>query len=243
MANHPGFLQSGLVGLVRLRPSHLARPLRYRLPMHRLAELYQRLSRDIYPPRDDVNEVVGAPPGKASAVVAFTQHNVIAADLDPDEVRARLQGGGIGAPMKPAFLTWVGERLGTEASSLTVVLYAKGRGVGSDELVHRDDLGNHPRVRRAFEWRDDIELFGDTVSSSVLILGRGLAGRREMALEVPASQRRASTGRRLVQSALDIVPRGEPLFAQVAPGNAASLRAFYNSGFRPVGAEVLFRTG
>jgi len=36
---------------------------------------------------------------------------------------------------------------------------------------------------------------------------------------------------------------GEPLFAQVAPGNAASLRAFLAAGFVPIGAEVLFPRG
>ena len=33
------------------------------------------------------------------------------------------------------------------------------------------------------------------------------------------------------------------LFAQVAPGNAASLRAVAAAGFRPLGAEVLFHRG
>lgn len=211
--------------------------------MHRLADLYQRLSRHIFPPRDEVVDVVGAPPGKASAVVAFTQHHVIAADLDPDDIRRQLTPGEIGAPMRPSFLSWMGRELGVEPTGVTVVLYALGRGVGSDRLVSRPDLAEHPRVQRALQWRDDVEFFGDTVASSVLILGRGVAGRRELSVEVPASQRRASTGRLLVQSALDITPRGEPLFAQVAAGNAASLRAFYNSGFRPIGSEVLFRTG
>jgi RimJ/RimL family protein N-acetyltransferase len=32
----------------------------------------------------------------------------------------------------------------------------------------------------------------------------------------------------------------EPLWAQVAPANVASLRAFLAAGYRPVGAEVLF---
>jgi RimJ/RimL family protein N-acetyltransferase len=32
------------------------------------------------------------------------------------------------------------------------------------------------------------------------------------------------------------------VFAQVAPGNAASLRAFLAAGFRPIGSEVLFLT-
>lgn len=216
----------------------------YRRRMHRLTELYERLSRDNYPPRNDEVEIVGAPPGKASAaVVAFTQHHVIAADLDPDLLRQRLDPEDIGAPMRPRFLAWMGEELGAEAGSLAVVMYAKGRGIGSKELVPRDDLNDHPRVRRALRWREEVELYGDQVGSSVLVLGYGLAGRRELSVEVPASQRRASTGRRLVQAALDQLPRNEPVFAQVAAGNAASLRAFYNSGFRPVGAEVLYRTG
>ncbi|HEV2894220.1 MAG TPA: class I SAM-dependent methyltransferase [Actinomycetota bacterium] len=37
-----------------------------------------------------------------------------------------------------------------------------------------------------------------------------------------------------------LVPPGEVLFAQVAPGNAASLRVVEAAGFRPIGAEVLF---
>jgi RimJ/RimL family protein N-acetyltransferase len=36
------------------------------------------------------------------------------------------------------------------------------------------------------------------------------------------------------------VPRGERVFLQVAPGNAASLRAALGAGFHPIGAEVLF---
>lgn len=211
--------------------------------MHRLAELYERLSRDNYPPRDDAVEVVGAPPGRASAVVAFTQHHVIAADVDPDEVKAHLDAGDVGGPMRARFLVWLADAIGAEPGSLTVVLYGKGRGVGSAFLVPRDDLTEHPRVKRAMRWREDVELYGDPVGSSVLVLGRGLAGRLELSVEVPASQRRASTGRRLVQAALDLAPRNEPVFAQVAAGNAASLRAFYNSGFRPIGAEVLYRTG
>ena len=35
------------------------------------------------------------------------------------------------------------------------------------------------------------------------------------------------------------VPEGTPLWAQIAPGNAASVRAFLAAGFRPVGAEAL----
>jgi RimJ/RimL family protein N-acetyltransferase len=39
-----------------------------------------------------------------------------------------------------------------------------------------------------------------------------------------------------------LIPKGDVVFAQVAPGNAASLRAFLAAGFRPIGSEVLFLT-
>jgi hypothetical protein len=36
------------------------------------------------------------------------------------------------------------------------------------------------------------------------------------------------------------MPEDAALWAQVAPANVASLRAFLAAGWRPVGAEVLF---
>jgi hypothetical protein len=44
----------------------------------------------------------------------------------------------------------------------------------------------------------------------------------------------------LAAAAPGLVADGEPLWAQVAPANTASLRAFLSAGYRPVGAEVLF---
>ncbi len=208
--------------------------------MHRLTELFDRLSRDIFPPRDDGIEVVGPPPGVAEVVMAFTNHNVIATSLEEGAVRTQLDPEDLKGPLRPAFLNWMREQLDARPTSVDIVLYAKGRGVGSDAVEPRDDLYDHARVIRASRYRTDIELYGDPVSSSVLVMGKGVADRREIAVEVPASQRKASTGRRLVQAALDVTPRGVPVFAQVASGNAASLRAFYNSGFRPLGAEALF---
>jgi hypothetical protein len=37
-----------------------------------------------------------------------------------------------------------------------------------------------------------------------------------------------------------LVGPGDVLFAQAAPGNAASLRALLAAGFRPIGSEALF---
>jgi hypothetical protein len=40
-----------------------------------------------------------------------------------------------------------------------------------------------------------------------------------------------------------LLPEGEVIWAQQAPGNATSARAFQAAGFRPVGAEVLLVRG
>jgi L-amino acid N-acyltransferase YncA len=77
---------------------------------------------------------------------------------------------------------------------------------------------------------------------AVVVLGRGLAGRREVSLEIDEAARRRGLGRRLLLGARSLIPEGDVVFAQVAPGNAASLRAFLAAGFRPIGSEVLFLT-
>jgi RimJ/RimL family protein N-acetyltransferase len=76
--------------------------------------------------------------------------------------------------------------------------------------------------------------------AGVLIVGRGLVGRCEVACEVEPAARGSGLGRRLVDAALDIVDDGEPVWAQVAPANAPSLRVALGAGFRAVGAEILF---
>ena len=208
--------------------------------MHRLTDLFSRLAHDIYPPRDDLVEIVDSPPGKTDAVVAFTSHHVVAGSIDPDLVRSRLDPEDDAAPMRAPFLAWLGEQLDSRPGSLRVVMVAKGLGGGSKELERRDDMYGHTRVAAALVNRENVELYSDKYGQSILVIGEGLAGRRELSVRVPASQRQAGTGRRLVQGAMALTPRGMPLFAQVAAGNAASLRAFYNAGFRPIGAEVLF---
>ncbi|MEM9713137.1 MAG: hypothetical protein AAGA17_13040 [Actinomycetota bacterium] len=39
------------------------------------------------------------------------------------------------------------------------------------------------------------------------------------------------------------MPEGEWLFAEIAPGNAASVRAFLSVGFVPIGAQIRYRPG
>jgi hypothetical protein len=62
----------------------------------------------------------------------------------------------------------------------------------------------------------------------------------ELSVEAFDAQERG-TGRRLVGESLGLIAPGEFVFAQIAPGNAASLRAFLSCGFTPIGAETLLR--
>ena len=70
-----------------------------------------------------------------------------------------------------------------------------------------------------------------------------MAGRVEVSVEVEPEARARGLGRSLARAALALAPAGEPVFAQVSPGNAASLRAFLAAGYRPIGSEVLFLRG
>jgi hypothetical protein len=210
----------------------------------RLLRLLQDAAGGAPPPADGVVEVWAAPPGPVDAVLAFTAHHVVAAAVDPDLVAARLPDGDLSAPMGLAFLGWLGERLGSRPGSLDVVLAAAGLGGAPPlELAPGVDLGRHQRVARALHYRSDLRVWTAEGGAGVLVLGRGLAGRREVAFEVDPARRNRGLGRSLVAAARHLTPPGEPLFAQVAPGNAASLRVVEAAGFRPIGAEVLFHRG
>jgi len=97
--------------------------------------------------------------------------------------------------------------------------------------------GLYTRIARALRYRDDVRAW--QAAGGVIALGRGVAGRWETAIEVDPQFRGAGLGRRLASAARHLVPDGAPVWAQIAPGNAASVRAFLWAGFRPIGAEVL----
>jgi hypothetical protein len=207
----------------------------------RLLRLLHDAAAGLPPPADGVVEVWAPPPGPVDAVLAFTAHHVIAAAVDPGQVAARLSTDDLSAPVAPAFLAWLGERLGSRPGSLDVVLAAGGLG-GPPPLELRPvaDPRRHPRAARASRYRGDLEVWSDPAGCGVLVLGRGLAGRRELAFEVDPARRNRGLGRLLALAGRHLTPPGESLFAQVAPGNAASLRTVEAVGFRPIGAEVLF---
>lgn len=209
-------------------------------PAPALAAVLDGAARGVLPPADGAVRVLGSPGGRADAVVAFTGHLVVAADVDPDEVGARLAPGDFSAWLAPPFLSWLGERLGTRPASHDAVLVATG--VAGDAPVGLEEVAglDHPRAARASRHRDGVRVFVADGGEGVLAVGRGLAGRYEVAFEVEPGARNAGLGRRLAAAARRLVPAGTPLWAQVAPANAASLRAVTAAGYVPVCAEVLF---
>lgn len=207
--------------------------------MDRLLQLLTDAAGGRFPPSDLDVEVLDPPAGRSDAVVAFSGHSIVAAPVAADEVRGRLRTGDPGEPMSAPFLTWLGDRIGSTPGSLDVVLVAFGRG-GPTPLERREDADAHDRVARALRYRVEIGVHADAARSGVVIVGRGLAGRREVSLEVDPDRRGEGVGTHLARAALGLVPAGEPLFAQVAPGNVASLRAFLAAGYRPICSEVLF---
>src|SRR5947199_219730 len=62
---------------------------------------------------------------------------------------------------------------------------------------------------------------------------------RESCVEVPPNARHQGHGRRLALAARALIPPTNSIWAQITPGNAASLRAFLAAGYQPVGSEAL----
>jgi GNAT superfamily N-acetyltransferase len=194
------------------------------------------------PPADGRVTVVPQPPGPVAGVLAFAAHHVVAADVDPAWVRARLPDGDLSAPVGSAFVGELTERLGVGPDNLDVVFAGHGTGRGAGDLLEPAPLDlDHPRVARSAAYRTDVRVHTTTGAEGLLIVARGLALRWEAAFEVDEAARGRGLGRALVSSALDLVPEGEPLFVAVAPGNVPSLRAVLATGrFTPIGAEILF---
>jgi hypothetical protein len=203
---------------------------------HPLAAVLDAAIAGSFPPADGRVEVLAPDRSGWGAVVAMTGHAYVLADVDPDELAAR-GGDGFGGASHPDVLRWLAGPGGAIGSVDAVLV---GRGEVGAPLARRTDLDHHPRVQRAREHRADVEVYAD--DAGVVVLGRGLADRVEMAVELldPAGSGSGGHGRRLIRAGLATLPPGAPCWAQVAPGNAQSLRAFLACGFVPICSEVIF---
>lgn len=213
-----------------------------------LATVLRSAALGSFPPPDGRVGVLPRPGGLADAVVALIAHHLVAADVDPEWVEAVLSPDDLGAPMRTAFLGLLGEELGRDPGELDVVLAAASMPIderadpGQNErgpLVPVEQDFSHPRADRARRYRRDVRCF-ESSGGGLVTLGLGLAGRLEVSIEADPAARLAGLGTSLARAALGLVPAGTVVFAQVSPGNVASLRCFLRAGYRPIGAEVLF---
>ncbi|MFD5596704.1 GNAT family N-acetyltransferase [Streptomyces griseorubiginosus] len=206
--------------------------------METLRDILDAAARGVLPPADGGTTIVPQACHRDAGVLSFTAHSVVFTDEDPEWVRATLRGldcDPLAATMNPRFLTALLDRTGRRSETIDAMLVADPL-PGEPPLPLKEiEDANHPRIAYARGRRDDIRAW--TADGGVLVTGRGVGGRLEVSVEVDEAVRQRGLGRVLVSAARHLV--GEPLWAQVSPGNARSLRAFQAAGYRPVGAEAV----
>jgi hypothetical protein len=165
----------------------------------------------------------------------------VATDLPADLVRAHLPDEDLlGAPMSPSFLAWLARELDSTPGVLDVVLVHLGTTTPTVELAPQLEGHDHARVVRALGQRRDVHVYAESQQRGLVILGRGLVNRWELSIELASDAQNHGLGRAMITAGRALVAPDQPVFAQVSPGNARSLRAFLAAEFRPIGSEMLF---
>jgi hypothetical protein len=202
---------------------------------HPLASVLRDAAAGSFPPVDGVVEIVPPDAAGTHAVVEFTGHAYVLTDRSRSD--ALFVGrDGFGGASHPRLLDALAGPMG-QIGSHDMVLVRHADPADGDPLPETDAFDWHPRVARARHHRRDVRVLGD--DRGLVCIGVGLVGRTEVSVEVTRVGVGGGAGRQLVLGALAVLPAGELVFAQVAPGNAASLRVFLACGFVPIGSEVL----
>ncbi|MEU4325189.1 GNAT family N-acetyltransferase [Nonomuraea dietziae] len=187
------------------------------------------------PAADGTVTIVAQPSPRDMGVIAFTGHSVVFADLDTRWLRDRLPEGDLSAPLNPPFLRALELETGRSVDNVDVLALGLPERGPLPSWLTEVTGHDHPRVARAMRHRSAVRVW--VCEEGLLTIGRGVAGRWEAAVEVAPEHRGRGAGRRLALAARRLCDA--PLWAQIAPGNAASLRAFLAAGFAPMGAEAL----
>lgn len=191
-----------------------------------------------FPAADGASERVAPLPDSREAVLDMTAHAFVATALSEREL-APWSPDGLGRALDPAFLVFLAGRDGRIGSHIVVLVRrAIGGGTSMAPSEHHSD---HPRVRRVNRRLTKAEVFAD--ERGLIAVGENILGCTEVSLEVDAASRGRGLGRELIRELLRVPPEGDPVFAHVAPGNTASLRAFIATAFVPIASVVFISVG
>ena len=201
-----------------------------------LAAVLDDVAAGRFPPPDGRVTVLPVPSRRDAGVLGFTAHAVIFIDADPGWVTAQLPEGDLSGPLSPAFLQALCEHTGRQAHTIDLLCVAPALSGPPPVALAAAPGTAQPRLARALRYRDAVRAW--RADGGIVTIGRGIAGRWEASVEVDPGRRGAGLGRALAAAARHLLPPGTALWAQIAPANAASVRAFLAAGFRPVGAEA-----
>lgn len=202
-----------------------------------MREVIAALAAGQSPPPD--GRVTIVPEKQRPGVFSFSQHHVIAADVDPEWIRAQLPPDDLSRPLSGPFLAALGARLGgLVTDGIDMMLYAPKLHEPLPNMPGLAEVGpdHHPRIARSALHRSDVRAWATT--GGCLALGRGVGDRWEAAVEVDPEYRHCGLGLALLQAGQYLV-EGDHLWAQIAVGNALLIRNSGRYGWIPAGAEAL----
>ncbi|GAA2323783.1 GNAT family N-acetyltransferase [Streptomyces kunmingensis] len=204
-----------------------------------LRNILDAAAKGVFPPPDGATTVVPQLCARDAGVLAFTAHTVVFTDEPESWVRAALAAvdcDAFAASMNARFLNSFMDRTGRAHDTIDLLTVASAL-AGPPPLELREIRDReHPRVTRALTRRDEVRVW--ETPGGILVLGRGVGGRWEAAIEVAEDVRHRGLGRQLALAARHLVP-AESVWSQQSPGNARSVRVFQWAGYRAVGSEAL----
>ena len=175
---------------------------------HPVASLLDDVAAGRFPAPDGSVTILPQPSPRYAGVFAFTAHSVVFADADPAWIRGQLPPGDLAAPILPAFLqALAGQTMRRVTSHDLLCVATPLTGPPPLELRRLSALGpgsplspgsplnpgnvttdtGHPRVARAMRYRTDVRAW--RAADGVVLVGRGVAGRWETAIEVDPGSR------------------------------------------------------
>lgn len=210
---------------------------------HPLARLLRSVTAGQFPPPDGAWSRVAPWTPTLQGVVGFTGHTILAVSYEvSDDALRELGATGHDGPFSARVVAalagaagWIGP------PQVLLAALGTGSGVGGG-LVARPDLVRHPFVEGVRRVRQDVQVLGTVdPEPDLVVLGRGVAGVREISVE-PSRRAQHAPGRgaALVAAALGTIPQGEVVLTSTPVSDGRALNTAIEGGFRPIGGVHLF---